>query len=145
MKKPIISFLSLAMIFVAIASGFSANIAPGPGSANTDIRIRYQVNVQMSTDLPLCNTYLVKLLNGDQQMVAPAKQYIPGVTTYSFYEKGPVSGVRVAVLVRANFNNFICLQELITAPSSINGLFLNGNTYYFQLDPQVHTYHVPIK
>jgi hypothetical protein len=81
------------------------------------------------------------MLDGNGHLVAPARQYIIGVNSYAFSEKGPVTGVRVAVLVRANYDNFICTQELITTPAVIYGLFLSGKTYFYDLYPQIQKTH----
>ena len=101
------------------------------------IRDSHHVNVNLTVDKRICNWYLVEILDGQGRLVAPAKNYVPGVSAYDFYERGPASGVRIAVLVLAPMNShFICETELFTAPAMISGKFLPGQTYRYELNPQ---------
>ncbi len=131
------SALSFAMIFSAAT--FAATI--GGVTKNDPISINpvvnHHVNVNLTIDKRICNWYLVEILDGQGRLVAPAKNYVPGVSAYDFYERGPASGVRIAVLVLAPMNShFICETELFTAPAMISGKFLPGQTYRYELNPQ---------
>lgn len=134
MKRSSIFSITLGLFTFLLFSGFTPqNINnPGPVSVN---RIKYQVNIQHSNELSLCNAYLVQIIDENHQMVMPSKVFIPGVSSYTFYENGPVVGVRAAVLVRAGYNNFICSQELFTSPDIKSGIFLRAYTYNYLLQP----------
>ncbi len=132
----IFSVLSLALIFITATSAFSA----GPDKKNDQVAvntmIRYQVNIKLDTEKPLCNLWLVKILDQNGRMVAPAKAYSPSVTVYNFFERGPAEGTRVAVLVKYQYgDHYVCQTELFTAPAILSGKFLNGETYRFDLYP----------
>ena len=134
--------LSLALIFAAVTSAFSANIGKvnNPGSINPVVR--YHVNIHLSNDKTVCNIYQVEILDGKGQLVAPPKTFIAGVSSYEFFERGPANGVRIAALVMVNIHDrYICASDLFTAPVAIAGPFLGGQTYRFDLFPQVN----PIK
>ena len=131
----IFSVLSLALIFAAVTSVFSATIGTKNDPTVNPV-IRYHVNIQLTLEKPLCNIWLVKILDENGRMVAPAKPYIPGVVGYDFYEKGPVKGSRIAVLVKyKGGDHYVCETELFTAPARITGQFFNGETYRFELAP----------
>ena len=129
--------LSLALIFAAVTSVFSAPIGNQNGQVAVNPVIRYQVNVIVPGERNLCNTYLVEIRNERGQLVAPAKQFILGVSSYTFYERGPVTGFRVATLKVNDYgDHFICETELFTTPAMKAGPFFNGKTYQFNLIPQ---------
>ncbi len=145
MKKSHILSLSIAMIILTFTSGFSANNVTNTTNAALISQfgdISYRVNINLG-ELNLCNTYLVELMDANGRLVAPAQEYKNGVNSYTFHERGPVTGVRVAALVMANWDHFICRQELYTSPAIYYGLFLNGKTYFFNLYPTIHTIKVP--
>lgn len=121
-----------AATFAATIGGVTKN---DPISINPVVN--HHVNVNLTIDKRICNWYLVEILDGQGRLVAPAKNYVPGVSAYDFYERGPASGVRIAVLVLAPMNShFICETELFTAPAMISGKFLPGQTYRYELNPQ---------
>lgn len=129
------SVLSIVLIFAAATSAFAGNIdqkKEGPSGS----LIRYHVNVILSAETPLCNTWMVKIVDGQGRQVAPVKPYVSGVTQYEFFERGPVTGMRIALLVKYQFgDHFVCANELYTAPAVLTGSFLNGQTYRFDLFP----------
>jgi hypothetical protein len=133
----IFSVLSLALIFAAVTTSFSGNIETKKEAASvTSTLIRYQVNVSISSEKVLCNLYLVKIIDGQGRQVGPAKQYIPAISKYDFFEKGPVSGARIAVLVKYQYgDHYECEAELFTTPAALFGKFENGRTYRFDLFP----------
>jgi hypothetical protein len=137
MKKSSLFSISLMLLLVVVFSGFSPknNNTPGPISLNG--YVRYQVNIQLSPEISLCHTYLVQIMNENQELALPAKVYTPGVSTYTFYEKGPFSGVRAAILTQAGYSTFICTQQLYTTPDVKYGVFMKGNTYNFLLQPKL--------
>ena len=106
------SALSFAMIFSAAT--FAATI--GGVTKNDPISINpvvnHHVNVNLTIDKRICNWYLVEILDGQGRLVAPAKNYVPGVSAYDFYERGPASGVRIAVLVLAPMNSHFIYRLL---------------------------------
>ncbi len=129
------SVLSIVLIFAAATSAFAGNIdqkKEGPAGS----LIRYQVNVILAAETPLCNTWMVKIVDGQGRQVAPVKPYVSGTTQYEFTERGPVTGTRIALLVKYMFgDHFVCANELFTAPAVLKGTFLNGQTYRFDLFP----------
>ncbi len=128
--------ISLLLIFAALTPTFAANVGKGaPSSLNT--MVRYQVNVNLSNEKTICNLYQVEILDGKGQMVAPPKTFTAGVSTYEFFERGPAAGVRIAALVMVDMHShYICATELFTTPAALNGPFLGGVTYRFDLYPQ---------
>jgi hypothetical protein len=134
--------LSFAMILAAVTSTFANGIEKINGQPAVNTGIRHQVNVIVTIDKPLCNTYLVEIRDGHGQLVAPAQRFTPGITKYTFSERGPAEGVRIARLVIADYpHHFVCENELFTTPAIIVGKFLNGQTYRFDLFPSLQ----PIK
>lgn len=138
MKTILKSVISLIMIFAAINSGFTSSnnkISNSKMSANS--LITYQVNVNLSADITFCNTYLVVIKDGNGVFVAPAQLYVAGISTYTFLERGPVIGKRVAALMPSpNHDTFSCSHDLYTAPVEASGHFMNGTIYIFNLYPQ---------
>jgi hypothetical protein len=131
----ITTVLSLVMFFTAVASAFAAG-RDKLTNQQTVYGIRHQVNVIIANEKPLCNTYLIEIRDGQGQLIAPAQRYVSGITKYTFNERGPASGVRVALLKRANFgDHYICEYELFTTPVYVTGPFLIGQTYRFDLFP----------
>ena len=132
----IFSVPSLALIFVTATSLFAGNTDKKAEQAATNALIRYQVNIVMPTEMPLCNLWLVKIVDGNGREVAPAKAFSTGVSRYEFFERGPVEGARTAVLEIYQFgDHFLCAAEFYVAPASLSGKFLNGQTYRFDLYP----------
>ena len=130
------SVLSLALIFIAATSGYSAAIDKKNDEISANTMIRYQVNIKISGEKPLCNMWLVKILDQNGRMVAPAKPYSTNVTSYTFFERGPAEGTRIAVLVKYQYgDHFNCATELFTTPAIITGKFMAGQTYRFDLFP----------
>lgn len=98
--------------------------------------ISYNVSVHIQGDLPLCNTYLVQVVDARGYSVAPDQVLQPGVSTYVFHERGPAWGVRIARLVESpNLDRMSCNLALYTSPDARTGRFLVGNSYFFNLFP----------
>ena len=133
----ILSALSLALIICAVSSAYSASAGNSSIRTIPNSGIHHQVNIIVANDKNTCNVYVVEILDGKGQLVAPAEVYTPGVSKYDFYERGPAAGSRVAVLVLAPANShFICETELFTTPVVLSGSFLPGQTYRYDLFPQ---------
>jgi hypothetical protein len=136
----IYALLTFAVIFAAATASFGAAIG---GITTDDVRtkgIHHHVNVILTGEISLCNTYLIEIRDGSGQLVAPAQTFKPGVSGYDFYERGPSSGIRVARLVRANNGkSYICDKELFTTPAYVLGPFLNGQTYRYDLFPSLQS------
>ena len=132
----IFSVLSLVLIFAAVTSSFCGAIDNKNNPVASNSLVRYHVNVILQGEKPLCNIWLVEIIDGNGRLVAPAKPYVSGVTGYDFFERGPVSGARVAVLLKNQFGDrYICETELFTNPAILFGPFLTGQTYRFDLFP----------
>lgn len=131
----ITTVLSLVLFFTAFSTTFAAGIDKLTRQQAVN-GILHQVNVIIANEKPLCNTYLIEIRDGKGQLIAPAQRYVSGITKYTFAERGPATGVRVALLKRANFgDHYICEYELFTTPAYVTGPFLIGQTYRFDLFP----------
>jgi hypothetical protein len=132
------SVFSLALIFLGINSIYAKNVLTDNPKGPHVASVTYDVYVHLVGDNNLCNVYLVQVTDEKGNLVAPIKRYEPGVTKYTFNERGLVRGrVRIANLVRAEYpNHYVCVNDLITAPAAKQGPFLMGHTYYFDLYPQ---------
>jgi len=139
-----IKILSAAFLALILGGSVSASNDPGPATKNVVplIRaVRHHVNVHVSMEQKLCNIYQIEIRDESGQRVAPAKVYVPGVTGYDFYERGPFTGIRVAVLVIApSGGTFSCERELFTAPVPQSGKFIPGNSYRYDLFPQTQPF-----
>jgi hypothetical protein len=134
----IYTVLSLVMFFAAVSTSFASAIGKITGEGVVNRGIHHVVNVNLSVDKPLCNTYLIEIRDGHGQLIAPAQRYTPGIGKYEFFERGPATGVRVASLVRSEYgDHFICEYELFTRPAVVAGQFLTGQTYRFDLFPSL--------
>jgi hypothetical protein len=132
----IFSVLSLALIFATVTTVFAGNNGKNDGQVAPNTLIRYHVNINLSLDFPLCNLWMVKIIDGNGVEVAPAKAYNTGVSQYEFFERGPAEGTRIAVLVRYQYgDHFQCVPEFFVQPAFLSGKFLNGQTYRFDLYP----------
>jgi len=98
--------------------------------------VSYNVTVHYQGEFPLCNSYLVQIVDAQGYSVAPDQIFQPGMNTYVFHERGPVSGVRIARLVESPAQgNITCTYDLVTPPDVKSGKFLVGATYFFNLFP----------
>lgn len=134
-----ISVLSLVLIFSAVAFASSAAILQNAANITVNPMITHEVTVSLSADLPLCNEYLVEIVDGNGNRVSPAKAYRPGVVKYAFYERGPASGVRIARLVLKSSHGQICQFELFATPVIKTGQFKAGEIYRYDLFPQLQS------
>jgi hypothetical protein len=132
----ILPVLAFAMIFGATFSASSATPYDPDRNVGWSPVINYRVNVHVPADLKLCNLYYVEIVDAHGRLAVPPKTFNPGLTVYNFYEKGPVTGNRAAVLVLADrHSHYICPTELYTSPAWMSGTFLNGQIYVFDLFP----------
>jgi hypothetical protein len=131
--------LCLGLVCLFSATVFAGGIATkGNGAANASIR--YAVNVQYSgPDKPLNVVYMVQILNENYKLVAPAQMLLPGKTQYSFFEKGPADGIRIAVIVKAALGMGASepFVTLVADPCAVKGPFEVGKTYRFDLFPKL--------
>jgi hypothetical protein len=128
----------LALIFAAVSSTFAGNTGPRNNGNSVSTLIRYHVNVVLPAEKQLCNIWLVKIIDETGRQVAPAQPLVGNTNQFDFFERGPIEGTRIAVLVKANFGDrFVCESEIFTAPSVLSGKFVNGQTYRFDLFPQI--------
>lgn len=133
-----ISVLSLALIFCAAA--FNSSAAKMKNTTGTSVNpvITHLVTVTIPAGLKPCNAYMVKITDRNGNTVAPAKIFCQGIAKYVFYERAPVSGPRMAVLVQASPNgNAVCEFELYAAPVVWFGPFKAGETYRYDLYPKL--------
>lgn len=136
------SVLGLALIFVGITAGFSKKSEDQNTKLSKVPMIRYQVNVHLYSDKPICTTYWVQITDETGRQVAPAQIFIPGKNLYTFYSDSKERGFRergskrIAMLVtNPKFGNLECENKLFTPADAKSGLFLRGQTYSFDLFP----------
>jgi hypothetical protein len=79
----------------------------------------------------------VEITDAKGNTVAPMQVFIPGKTSYLFYEKGPVTGVRIATMVLAPTMHYNCDAEFNVAPDVKFGTFKIGETVNFYLIPSL--------
>ena len=139
----IIPVLSLALIFATVNAAFSGTIKPG-STEPTVKNIKYQVNVHLASDLNLCNTYLIQVVDENGLLVAPPQTFVPGISSYTFISLPQAIGIlrpigwktkRTAMLISAGSPEIDCSVDLVTRPDSKFGTFISGQTYYFNLFP----------
>jgi hypothetical protein len=133
MKKFIIlSFVAATVIFLGVSLSSSARLANNPNS-NGQSFIHYQVNIHpdwkiLHNSCPL----VVSMTDGGRKVIGQPQLYHYGTNTYHFYETGPVSGTRVAIMMDAEVDQFdVCYAISLTHSES--GTFNNGTTYIFNL------------
>ena len=131
-----ISVLSLILAMI-VSTTFAGSIGSKGGSSNTNA-IRYEINLVGAIEKPTNVLYLVQLFNENYKPVAPAQPYVTGKTQYIFQERGPVDGIRIAVVVRAASTPGLPDPGafMVTNPSVLKGLFEAGHTYRFDLYPK---------
>jgi hypothetical protein len=98
----------------------------------------YLVTIHLEREKPLCNTYVVKLTDGDGREIALPVRYDPATSIYTFRERtNEASGVRVAHLDLVVWpNHFVCPTEYTTDPAISVIDFKEGGTYSFDLYPK---------
>ena len=117
----------------------AANLKAVPSQSSGSMRIRFEVNVNYSSVIPACNTYLVEVIDGNGRLVGEPQLLASGINTYNFYETASGSGIRTArIITQPNENHIICSTELVTAPVTMNGPFEKGRSYSFDLYPQAN-------
>ena len=128
-----------AISLLLILAGINAIYAAQKGSNFNNgkiILVRYQVSIHLPIEIKLCNLYIVRVTDAYGNNIAPPQSFSASVSKYNFYEAGPFKGVRTARLeIMPNGENFLCAPELSVLPDFISGLFLNGQTYLFELYP----------
>jgi hypothetical protein len=140
------SVLSLALIFATANTVYPA-IPEKPANREDKANvIVFKVNVHHTSDLAICGTYQVRLLNADGSLLAPPQTFIPGVTTYVFTKVLWPDRIRpmyiwktkiTAVLINVSANEDVCPVELITREDSKLVFFTPGQTILFDLFPNV--------
>ena len=126
--------VSLALILLGATAAFSGNVKTRNSNSSVTLNVRYQVNIHLGADLPRNNSYIVQLMDQNRRVLW--QEYRPGVNVYTFYEDGPVWGVKIARMVPnpyadswAGLPNLICPADVMTGPFEI------GRSYTFDLFP----------
>lgn len=132
----IFQVLGLALIFASSTTLFAGNPVT-KGTPNTSIR--YAVNVQYSgPEIQLLATYLIKIYNEKHQQVSPPQNLIPGKMQYTFFERGPADGIRIAVIEKAIIDGGSePWWSFVVEPAIVKGPFEIGQTYRFDLFPKL--------
>jgi len=101
-------------------------------------QIKYEVKINSTQIRPgAVNLNLFVMMTDEHgKVVAPVQAVRPGLSTYYFYETGPLMGTRVASMIYDPMGPsslpFYC------APDARTGKFLNGATYLFNLYPTIN-------
>jgi hypothetical protein len=137
-----IPVLGLALIFATVSAGYSKKAEDQNSQQLKVAMIKYQVNIHLAVDKPICNIYWVKIIDETGHLVAPTQLFIPGKNLYTFYsykkenvfkERGTK---RIAMLsTDPKFGNLECGNNLFTPSDVKAGFFLMGQTYTFDLYP----------
>jgi hypothetical protein len=101
------------------------------GFVTSTKQIIYHVSAHMDALTPatIRNIFII-ITDENGRPVAPAKLLVSGRSEYRFYEAGPVKGVRIAKLIRANGME---VQPILSGEDSKTGKFENGTDYFFNL------------
>jgi hypothetical protein len=92
--------------------------------------IAYTVMIHVSPGHALPGShYMVTLSDGTGRQIAPPQTFRQGVSTYTFFEPGPVRGTRVARLVALPLGP----HSYAIPPVSQTGLFLGNAGYLFNI------------
>ena len=133
MKKiTLLSFVLVAMIFLGMNVNSSVRI--NTVNNNSTAYIHYQVNVHpdwaiIHNSCPL----MVSLTDGSNMVIGLPKLYHPNISTYDFYEMGPVTGVRKARLANSDEYQPDNVCTIITSSDAKSGTFYNGWNYIYDL------------
>ncbi len=128
MKK----YVFLSVVILAIMAGYTIN-ASNPGNSIPFALIHYQVNV--ANHLPPGQTAcpsLVMVTDGNGSAVNGSQPYDPSISTYHFYEMGPVTGTREAVIFNVPQNSDL-LCPFTPQPQARKTTFYNGQTYRYSM------------
>ena len=119
-------------------TGKNTNIKMVP-EAKMGNQLSYIVTIHLKYEKPLCNRYLVKLIDGDGREIAAPVNYDPNTSVYTFRESTYASsGVRMARLDVVVYpgEHFVCAQEFTTDPEIKTLAFKNGDSFTFDLYPK---------
>ncbi len=126
--------VSLGLMIIGMTA-FYARPAESPNPiGQAKQAVTYVVNVVHGDHLAGYDCmYYILLTNERGQLIAPAQAFRLGVWSYTFKETGPVTGTRVAKIVKNP--NVICPNAVTFQPDSKSGTFRAGETYTFDLIP----------
>jgi hypothetical protein len=134
-KISALSFLLLFAVVTAFATNPLAIIKNTPKSV-----IAHQVNFPTMPDNLFCGNYVVELRNQAGQLVAPAKNLVPGQNRYVFFEKTDMTGnegTRTALLRNVSGNlPSMCNLTYTAEPATLKTVFQPGNVYNYDLFPK---------
>ena len=101
---------------------------------NVFASIHYQVNVHPGWKLThnSCPS-VVEIIDGTGMVIGLSQLYQGDKNTYDFYEMGPVTGIRKAIVVNAGGGTKDDVCMLISLWASKVGTFTNGETYGFNI------------
>lgn len=123
-------------LFLAFNANSISKKDPRITNGNNPAGITYVVEIDMLNTGGICHAYTILITDENGIMAAPPKSFQEGISTYVFHEKGPVSGRRIARMVKgSNSSPNVCTQVLSTNPDAVTSIFRNGSTYLFYLSP----------
>jgi hypothetical protein len=135
MKKfTVLSLVTLLSCLIPVISGFASNDGPKEFTSGS---VRYDVNIHYLADQMPCDVYLIQIIDEKGRVVAPVQRLEAGITKYTFHENGLLRGkFRIATIVRAIIpDHYVCVYELHTQADRMEGPFLYGHSYSFDLYP----------
>jgi hypothetical protein len=132
-KLMIFSVVAMGVILLGNSPNIYARnnkIKDNPGFAS----IHYQVTVHPGWKLThnSCPS-VVEIVDGTGMIIGLSQLYQADKTSYDFYEVGPVTGTRKAIVVNAGGGTKEDVCMLISLWASKAGTFMNGETYGFNI------------
>ena len=133
--KKIILLSSIAVMMIFFSIELSTTTVSAKDRSNNGSFIHYQVIIHPDwrIDQNVC-PLMVQMTNGSGMLIGQPQFYHKGKNTYNFYERGPVTGVRMAQLTDEEegvLPDDVCI--VISLSDSKSGTFNNGGNYAFNL------------
>ena len=135
----IFSALIFTMILISVNAGFAKNTNDNNlPTVKPIIHVMYQVIVHHDTEKSFCNMYQIEIIDGPGRQIVPPQVFIPGTTTYKFYEQPRLKkDYRTARLVEIpSGSHSLCPNDFYTAPDTKVIEFKDGDAYQFDLYPK---------
>jgi len=129
----------ISVIFMMMLFWTDFSLALKQGTINESpfsiTMIRYEVIVHFAKDMgQITCPLVVTVTDPEGNLIAPPQSFIPGRDIYNFFERGPVTGGRVAhIYIAPGFEGGTCVP--VSGTDSKKGIFENGKTYKFNLYP----------
>ena len=140
-KLTILSVVAMGVILL----GMNPNLyARNDKIKENSASIHFQVNVHPGWKLThnSCPS-VVEIIDGTGMIIGISQLYQADKNIYDFYEVGPVTGIRKAIVVNAGGGTKEDVCMLISLWASKVGTFSNGETYGFNIYESPRDVNVP--